>query len=144
MQTFVPYDDIERSVHCLDRKRLGKQRLEAFQILRCLRGFSSGWSHHPAVRMHEGYEEFLSLYMNACILEWIKRGYNNTMQLAKIGTIIVPHWWGSEIHATHRAALLYKDFEWYSQFGWSEKPQLAYYWPASQTTEVLNIMRQGG
>lgn len=33
MQTFLPYPDFARSAACLDRQRLGKQRLEAFQIL---------------------------------------------------------------------------------------------------------------
>jgi hypothetical protein len=34
-----------------------------------------------------------------------------------------------DFHSSHRAALLYKDFEWYSQFGWCEQPQLHYLWP---------------
>ena len=31
MQTFMPYADIEKSLKCLDYKRLGKQRVEAMQ-----------------------------------------------------------------------------------------------------------------
>lgn len=34
MQTFLPYPDLLKSVQCLDNKRLGKQRVEAMQILR--------------------------------------------------------------------------------------------------------------
>jgi len=33
MQTFLPYPDLRDSVACLDNKRLGKQRVEAMQIL---------------------------------------------------------------------------------------------------------------
>ena len=33
MQTFLPYPDFQLSAECLDYKRLGKQRLEAFQLL---------------------------------------------------------------------------------------------------------------
>lgn len=41
-----------------------------------------------------------------------------------------PDWWGDErVHSTHRAVLLSKDFEYYSQFGWSEAPSPVYYWP---------------
>ena len=36
MQTFLPYKSFERSVQVLDNKRLGKQRVEAFQILNVL------------------------------------------------------------------------------------------------------------
>jgi hypothetical protein len=34
MQTFLPYADIGLSIWCLDWKRLGKQRVEALQILK--------------------------------------------------------------------------------------------------------------
>ena len=36
MQTFLPYKSMGQSVRCLDYKRLGKQRVEAFQILNAL------------------------------------------------------------------------------------------------------------
>ena len=34
MQTFLPLPSMGDSVRCLDDKRLGKQRVEAFQILK--------------------------------------------------------------------------------------------------------------
>jgi hypothetical protein len=36
MQTFMPYSDFEKTARCLDNKRLGKQRVEAWQILNTL------------------------------------------------------------------------------------------------------------
>jgi hypothetical protein len=36
MQTFLPFSDFEKSARCLDNKRLGKQRVEGFQILKSL------------------------------------------------------------------------------------------------------------
>ena len=33
MQTFLPHRDFEQSAKCLDMKRLGKQRVEAYQLL---------------------------------------------------------------------------------------------------------------
>ena len=106
MQTFVPYPDLQLTVSCLDRQRLGKQRVEAFQILNCLTGNGGkSWVRHPAVKMWRGYEDFLQLYMNQCIQEWIRRGYKNTMKLAVIRKPKPPFWWESEIHATHRALI---------------------------------------
>ena len=36
VQTFLPYADFERSARTLDRKRLGKQRVETIQVVRAL------------------------------------------------------------------------------------------------------------
>ena len=51
MQTFLPFPDYIQSARALDYKRLGKQRVEALQILNTLTGRSEGWSQHPAVKM---------------------------------------------------------------------------------------------
>ena len=89
--------------------------------------------------MWKGYERLLEHYMNWCIIELVKRGYKNTMlicthydtqkTLFHIRKYKYPSWWGSKIHNTHRAALLAKDYDYYSQFGWTEKPEINYYWP---------------
>jgi hypothetical protein len=79
MQTFLPYADFERCAATLDSRRLGKQRVEAFQILRALRGEGRGWRNHPAVLMWRGYEDALGLYLNAMIAEWERRGYRNNV-----------------------------------------------------------------
>ena len=40
-----------------------------------------------------------------------------------------PHWFGNEqFHSSHRANLLRKDYEYYSQFGWEENPESPYVW----------------
>ena len=36
MQTFLPYDSFEESASVLDWKRLGKQRVEAMQIVNAI------------------------------------------------------------------------------------------------------------
>jgi hypothetical protein len=130
MQTFLPYNDIQKTVECLDWKRLGCQRKESWQILCCLKGIHSlRWKYHPAVKMWAGYENYLTMYMNNCIIEWIKRGYNNTMEIMTVDNIVVPDWFGGPIHASHRSALLHKNIEWYGKFGWTEEPKMEYYWP---------------
>ena len=45
MQTFLPYPSMGQSVRCLDYRRLGKQRVEALQILNALDGKSKGWTN---------------------------------------------------------------------------------------------------
>jgi hypothetical protein len=122
VQTFLPYADFAQSAKCLDYRRLGKQRVEAMQILSTLTGQSKGWRNHPAVKMWEGYEIALRLYHNIMIDEWVSRGYKNTMRHFRIihSLCVMPHWLGDErVHSSHRANLLRKD------------PTSGYYWPPS-------------
>jgi len=52
VQTFLPYSDFENTVKCLDYRRLGKQRVEAMQILNCLQpGSTSSWKNHPRCKL---------------------------------------------------------------------------------------------
>jgi len=139
LQTFLPYPSIWRSAQCLDYRRLGKQRVEAKQILNILTGKAKpgkngkiAWENHPAVRMWRGYESCLSLYMNIMIQIWKKRGYKNNMEMERIHIFKTkyPWWFGDEeFHASHRANLLRKNYEYYSQFGWTEDPGTGYFWP---------------
>jgi hypothetical protein len=129
MQTFLPYSDFVNISKVLDYKRLGKQRVEARQILNTILN-GGGWSNHPAIKMWRGYENALILYSNIMIKEWILRGYRNTMEIINTGSVEFPLWLGDEaLHASHRSNLLRKDSVWYSKFGWSESPDLPYIWP---------------
>ncbi len=130
MQTFLPYPSFKQSAKCLDMKRLGKQRVEAMQIENCLLGISSGWKNHPAVKMWKGYLPALRQYRREMTLEWISRGYKNTMEIPEDNSkIVLPKWFGGKIHETHRSKLLQKDYDFYSQYEWKEEPDLEYYWP---------------
>jgi hypothetical protein len=138
MITFLPSRYFTGSAKILDMKRLGKQRIEARQILSTLSGESEAWANHPAVRMWRGYEKQLAYYGKAMCLEWINRGYNDhtlyyfeeylgsSNEDQKDG----PPWLGNElVHSSHRAALLFKKPNWYSRYNWTEKPKINYYWP---------------
>ncbi len=129
MQTFLPYPDFKKSLQSLDYRRLGKQRVEAYQILRALK-FGNGYSKHPAVKMWRGHINALKHYYNLAIDEWVKRGYRNNMLKMKIsGKIAYPRWFGrDEFHAAYRSNMLRKDYCYYSQYGWSEPPDLPYLW----------------
>lgn len=131
MQTFLPYPSFEESARVLDNKRLGKQRVEAFTILRTLSGGISGWKNHPAVKMWKGFEDALEMYYSCMVERWIIRGFNNSMPFPVPKKFVSkPSWLGDErLHASHRSNLLRKDYKWYSQFGWGEKPNLKYWWP---------------
>lgn len=135
MQTFLPYADFVQTAKVLDNKRLGKQRVEAYQILNTLMGNSKGWVNHPAVKMWKGYESVLCLYGIAICNEWINRGFKDTLLERFIRTQknyinIWPSWLGNEnFHASHRSNLLRKDYVFYSKYGWVEDSTLPYVWP---------------
>jgi hypothetical protein len=161
MQTFVPltnsFSDIAK---VLDRQRLNKQALEGWQILMTLleldpqgeHRIPKGWVNHPAVKMWRGHEMALYLYIEEMVEEWKRRGYKSTigdkakatiMRAIELGLIdglsTNPDWISNygqfkKIAASHRIALLSKDYEWYSQFQWPEdtgkRPETYdYIWP---------------
>lgn len=145
MQTFLPFPDFRASAEALDYRRLGKQRVEAFQLLvatdddwalserqrKGLTGPIKGWRKHPAAIMWCRYPNALRLYMNVMIEEWVKRGYKNTMHFAPINSNpAIPEWLGmEEFHSSHRSNLLRKDPVFYGRYGWTEKPDMEYVWP---------------
>ena len=139
MQTFLPIPSFVESARCLDDKRLGKQRVEALQILKALRGEYSktgAWENHPATKMWRGYETALGQYKNAMVSEWVARGFQNTMAWeTTLDTFDMPWWWGDEaFHQSHQSNLLRKDPAFYAQFGWKVPPTLPYVWPSKNTS----------
>jgi hypothetical protein len=118
-------------MRCLDYRRLGKQRVEAMQILNALRGKTPGWRNHPAVLMWKGYEPALRLYLRRAILEWKRRGYRNTMKLPRLDRCSArrPPWLTDGIVRAHRSNLLRKDGEYYGKYGWNVPDDLPYQWP---------------
>ena len=136
MQTFLPYKSFKKTVRVLDYRRLGKQRVEAFQILNILlnRTNTKSWKNHPAVLMWQGHTNALKEYFNESIIEWEKRGYKNNMSREIIrGKIVYPDWLGDKhFHAGHRSNLLRKDPGYYAQFNWRESNDLEYIWPKAK------------
>lgn len=161
MQTFVPLFGSADTAQVLDRARLNKQALEGWQILMNLveldpqgnHRTAKGWRNHPAVKMWRGHEGALVSYILKMVMEWEKRGYRSTIgtktlttyiQAVRLGRIArenhtYPAWMKdrelfAQIASSHRMALLNKDYEWYSQFGWPEdfgkRPEsYDYVWP---------------
>lgn len=149
MQTFLPYASFAESARVLDDRRLGKQRVEALQILRALTREKYGWQHHPAVLMWRGHEEALASYGLTVCAEWVARGHGDTCaatigadlvaaglraaprsqeQLAAAGAL--PGWLGNDaVHASHRSALLRKNPEHYRMRFTDVPDDLPYVWP---------------
>lgn len=138
MQTFVPYGaNFDMNARALDRARLGKQRVEAWQILNALRGESKGWVNHPATKMWRDYPEALAHYGIAMCDEWVHRGYKDTMRERFVALTErslffadLPPWLNRpEVILSHRANLVRKDPEFYGRFWPDVDPSLPYVWP---------------
>ena len=134
MQTFLPYPNLKKSLKVLDSRRLGKQRVETFQILNILleRTDKKGWKNHPSVKMWKGYENALKLYFNKSVKLWISKGHKNTMKFEQInGKIILPKWFGDKMfHDSHKSNLLRKDKDHYFEFSKAVPDDLGYVWPS--------------
>jgi len=134
MQTFLPYKNLIKSVTCLDYRRLGKQRVEAYGIIGLLSDFtltptlsdkaklylSKRYKNHPAVKLWTDNIKELIAYYNLCVITWKNRGYKNNMPF------IAPNWnikslsFSPALYSSHRSNLLRKDYNFYSQYKWPE------------------------
>ena len=147
MQTFLPYDTFEESAAVLDYRRLGKQRVEGMQIINAIENTNKqGWQNHPIVIMWTPYVESLKYYTNTMINEWIRQGYNNNMEKYELNFLKMkfPEWLGNDaFHSSHRANLLRKDYEFYSQYGWKESPESPYVWQDKKGLWYEQIVNTG-
>lgn len=150
MQTFLPDPRFTVSAAQLDYRRLGKQRVEAFQILETLAGLTDRWKHHPAVVMWTNCEVTLAKYGLAMCNEWASRGYEDNMRVRFLdlmqdglyqGVWIprqndgVPWWLGSKgFHLSHQSNLVRKDPEHYRQYYPDVPDNFEYVWPEERAT----------
>ncbi|HEX6468806.1 MAG TPA: MSMEG_6728 family protein [Streptosporangiaceae bacterium] len=151
MQTFLPYADFAATARVLDERRLGKQRVEALQVLRALTVPGYGWRHHPVVRMWRGYEEALTRYGLEICRIWTGIGRRDTCAASLVTDLhaataigpprdqpaleragALPPWLGDpEFHRSHQSALLRKDPSHYARFFPDVPADLPYVWPVS-------------
>jgi hypothetical protein len=121
MITFCPQTNFDAIASCLDNKRLGGQRNEAWSILKWLRNpvryknfVAAGYC-----AMWKGYEPALVAYCNAMLVEWARRGKKNDLlkpyqndkerNLVQEKDYEMPPWWGNEeLHDYHKHALVAK------------------------------------
>jgi hypothetical protein len=149
MQTFLPSADYEYTAQTLDNKRLNKQILEGYQILKILSGASESgaWRNHPAVLMWTNAEYELKAYIDHMVYEANWRGIKtdkNVSNLKELEIRFSVDWgksepiWQKPMHLSrllesHRANLYRKDSVLYQEFGsYTAKPccdKCLYYWP---------------
>lgn len=152
MQTFLPYPDFQLSAQSLDNRRLNKQIVEAFQIIKVHLKLSGhlphtgtiGWRNHPAVKMWVGHTLSLYHYLQDCENVWLARGFKSHDSIFRFLSIfnkeiesiaIYPSWLGdARLHDSHKSMLYQKDPIYYSQF--SNIPRLTYFWPTQQNQNV--------
>jgi hypothetical protein len=150
VQTFLPYADFAKSAVVLDERRLGRQRVEALQVLRALTRDHYGWKSHPAVLMWWGYSEAVASYGVVVCSEWSRRGHPDTcaasisLDLGEVPRMqdeldaagALPPWLGNEeFHRSHQAALLRKDPRHYAEYFPGVEPREPYYWPVPRMPE---------
>lgn len=133
MQTFLPYLDYEQTAISLDNKRLNKQILEGYQILKILSGASESgaWRNHPAVLMWKNSEYYLNEYIKTIIKEADFRGIKTINNKNNIKTLRnqFKNAWGKKLPiwshnnevamrltTTHKANLFTKDPIHYASF----------------------------
>ncbi len=133
MQTFLPYRDFNKSAQVLDSKRLNKQILEGYQILKVLNNPDprAAWRNHPAAKMWEGHEVALFTYILAMVAQARIRGIKtdkNMQNLLELRAQTISNWgdgmpsWYNKrdivdrITESHRANLYRKDPEFYDVF----------------------------
>ncbi|MCS5713598.1 MSMEG_6728 family protein [Herbiconiux sp. CPCC 205716] len=155
MQTFLPYPDFRASARALDRARLGKQRVEALQVLRAVTILTYGWRNHPAATMWRGYLPALTKYALEVTDEWIAQGHADTVRPQVLAfapevdalpqsALALPPWIGDEaFHLSHRSNLLRKDPEFYGELFPGVPIDLPYVWPA-QTAGTAEAAPGGG
>jgi len=142
MQTFMPYPSFRRSVQALDNQRLGKQRVEAYQIMKALADPDYGWQHHPAVQMWRGYGEALVAYGITCCVEWKRRGYRDTLLTRFVHQMRLciyprPVWLGdAAFHLSHQSNLVRKDAAYYGPQFPNVPADLPYLWPPNDEYRV--------
>ena len=152
MQTFLPSGSTMFAAQALDNKRLNKQILEGYQILKVLATNGKAWRNHPAVLMWEGHEGKLVEYVRDMIAEAKYRGIKTENNETNINTLVksygyqwddsMPKWMQdkeklSRVVATHKANLYRKDPIYYSEYSKAvgskyNKPcceKCLYYWP---------------
>lgn len=129
MQVFVPYASPYDVAMCLDARRLNKQVIECRQILAAIRGESSAWKNHPAVKMYSNHAEWLECYM-FCLELYAEANrmkqqnedsdaceiYNLSKEWSIKADFITPDFLTEEFCRHHQCRLFTKEADWYCSF----------------------------
>jgi hypothetical protein len=131
----------------LDTARLGKQRVEALQVLRAIVLPSYGWQTHPAMQMWRGYVPALTRYALDMVDVWTDQGHPDSTraliaefapEAASRGVpLSLPSWLGDgALHLSHRSNLVRKAPEFYASRFPGVPDDLPYVWPGVDQVDV--------
>ena len=137
--TFLVSSNFQENARCLDSRRLNAQIKEAMQVFKYLTGQGKMQGNKHPYKMWQGFELCLLSYICALHDEWIarfddgrrggKRTHKNGLEAEQFVCSTSfedykePDWIRREdVLSAYRSALLYKDQNWYGQFGWKEEP----------------------
>lgn len=155
VQTFLPYPSFARSVRTLDRARLGKQRVEALQVLRAITVPGYGWRNHPVAKMWRGYLPALTKYALESADAWIELGHADTVRPQVLlfapevermaqDELELPPWIGDPaFHRSHQSNLVRKDPEFYGPRFPGVPDDLPYVWPGASREADGSSLRLG-
>ena len=134
MQIFHPELDTELAVKRLDKSRAGNQCWRESVTL-----LNGGWQWHPAHKLKGNTPAELAWFCwyNILLIDhvweqrWCKEATHHKWRtiwegaLSSTGALpTTPEWLAGPkaeaIVSSHRSCLLFKDPEWYGQFGWTE------------------------
>lgn len=146
VNTFLPYSNFDKIAKVLDNKRLGKQRVEAYQIINILTNATDkqGWRNHVIVHMWRGHTNALKLYYNTIVKEWIRRGFVNNMKLYPLPKNIEMPWFVKNINVnlSHQASLIRKDTFYQDKF---KVPTIflkyKYIWPSKLNKDQIEYLK---
>lgn len=158
VNTFVTSNSVSECASNLDNKRLGKQRVEAKQIIDCIESkLTKGFGNHPATLMWKDHIIGLKYYCNAMIKEWKSRKnskgepFKNTMEIYELDIKdekeIMPWWfYCKQLQLTHKCSLLRKNPVYY-KFELTEKEQefmyTGYMWPHKLSEKAISKVSKG-
>lgn len=164
MITFLPYSDFELCAKCLDDRRLGKQRLETFDILvnNNLEKITPEIIHYrlpikrqtgPAFEMWSNYSPALVAYGIAICKEWIDRGFKDTTinRISSFGTLYpglafmqsyltkyapkeIPYWLGDPQLHMSHKSNLLRKLPEWYTKFWICPMDMPYFWPRNNDT----------
>ncbi len=167
MQVFIPEFDFVTCAQVLDRQRLGKQRVEARNILVVLLGkpawcsdkeynYLLRYKNAPQVLQWKESEICLIDYLRCICAEWKKRGYIDNCWQQSLETckeilkdkdpaalVYQKPWWLDMYYVLrHRNTLLYKNIQHYRQFGWRNNPRIERFYPVTKDNLEESIKKQ--
>lgn len=147
MIIFIPYANYAASAWVLSNRDLYHNRINCIKLLRAFYPdrYYTEYKDAPIGRAWKGFQPSILFYLRILEKEWRKRQLPEQLILPEtfedcegwlftnecLHEIVQPQWleW-VPLHSSHRARLLWSDYDWYRQFRWDEKPFPTVIWPS--------------